>query len=132
MFDLADTATSQNLILAFNAASKPISFICHGPAPLAHLKVPSTGEFLLKGHHVTGFSTAEIDLMPALVPVPFELEEGLNTASGGGYEKAAEPWGEKVVVSTVNGQTIITGQNPASGKALADAVVKAVLERRSG
>lgn len=132
MFDLADSPTSHNLLLAFHAASKPISAICHGPAPLALLKDYSTGEFVLKGYRVTGLSKAEIDLMPTHVPVPFELEAGLNAASGGGYEKAEEPWGEKVVVSTANERTIITGQNPASGKGLAEALVKVVLERKRG
>lgn len=39
---------------------------------------------------------------------------------GGKYEKAAEQWGVKV---SVDGK-LFTGQNPASAKALGDALVK--------
>lgn len=131
MFDLADTPATRNVVLGFYAGHKTISSICHGAAPLAHLKVPRTGEYLLKGHRITGISKAEIALMPTHVPVPFELEDALNEASGGGYEKATEPWGEKVVVSTVDGQSIISGQTPSSGLVLAKEVVKAVLANRS-
>lgn len=56
--------------------------------------------------------------------VPFSLEDKLNEASGGKYEKAAKPWGAHVVVA--RGGRLITGQNPASatgvGQAIADAV----------
>lgn len=130
MFDLADSPVTRDIVLEFHAGHKIISSICHGAAPLAHLKVPRTREFLLKGHRVTGISKAEIALMPTHVPVPFELEDALHEASEGGYEKASEPWGEKVVVSTVDGQTIITGQTPSSGLTLAKEIVKAVFANR--
>lgn len=41
------------------------------------------------------------------------LEDVLNKNSGGKYTKAAQDWGEKVVVE--NDGKLITGQNPASG-----------------
>jgi putative intracellular protease/amidase len=54
----------------------------------------------------------------------FLLEDALNTASGGPYEKAKELWGKKVVVA--RGGRLITGQNPASatgvGRAIYDAI----------
>lgn len=45
--------------------------------------------------------------------MPFMLEDVLNKNSGGKYTKAAQDWGEKVVVE--NDGKLITGQNPASG-----------------
>ena len=55
--------------------------------------------------------------------MPFPLETGL-VKSGAKYEKAAEPWGVKVVVAGKDGR-LITGQNPAS----AGPMGKAVLEK---
>lgn len=54
---------------------------------------------------------------------PFSVERDLTTASGGKYEKAAEPFGGHVVVSKdAEGRTFITGQNPASGFDLGKAI----------
>ena len=54
---------------------------------------------------------------------PFSVERDLTKASGGKYEKAAEPFGGHVVVSKdAEGRTFITGQNPASGFDLGKAI----------
>jgi len=73
---------------------------------------------------VTGFSNVEEEQVGLTTAVPFLLEDALNQASGGHYEKAEEPWGAKVVVA--RGGRLITGENPASamgvGKAIYDAI----------
>ncbi len=56
--------------------------------------------------------------------MPFMLETELNKASGGHYEKAKEPWAEKVVVAR-NGR-LITGQNPASATGVGQAIYDAI------
>lgn len=60
--------------------------------------------------------------------LPFELETELNRVSGGGYVKAQEVWGEKVVVSESAGTTtkakVVTGQNPASAAGVAREVLR--------
>ena len=125
MFDLATDSTSHRLIREFHEASKIVSAVCHGPAALVNVKL-SDGSNLIQGSAVTGFSNAEEDAVGVTAAMPFKLEDELNEKSGGRFEKAAEPWAEKVVVSE-NGR-LITGQNPASatgvGVALREALAK--------
>jgi len=119
MFDLATDSTSHKLINEFWAHNKIVSAVCHGPAALAYVKLPS-GQYLLSGQSVTGFSNAEEDQAGLSAAMPFMLEDQLNTASGGKFVKAAEAWGPKVVVS--GGGRIITGQNPASAGPIGQAI----------
>lgn len=120
MFDLAQDPVSHKLINEFYTHNKIISAVCHGPAALTHVKL-STGEgYLLEGQRVTGFSNAEEDSVHMSEYMPFMLETELNKASGGKYEKASQPWGEKVVIAR-NGR-LVTGQNPASAKGVGQAI----------
>ncbi|KAI9746012.1 MAG: hypothetical protein M1818_000693 [Claussenomyces sp. TS43310] len=123
MFDLAKDAVSHQLINEFHTANKVISAVCHGPAALTHVKLPSGG-YLLDGQPVTGFSNVEEDQVGATAAMPFKLEDALRSATGGRYEKAAEPWGPKVVIAG-NGK-LLTGQNPRSAAPLAKAVYEAI------
>jgi putative intracellular protease/amidase len=68
---------------------------------------------------VTGFSNAEEAAVKLTDIVPFLLEDAL-AAAGGRYTKAAEPFVPHVVV----GRRLVTGQNPASTRGVAEAVVK--------
>lgn len=117
MFDLATDAESQALIAEFVAAGKPVASVCHGPA--AFTGVPG----LLAGKRVTGFSNAEEEVTGVKDHLNFLLETKLREV-GGRYEKAAEPWGEHVVVE--DGGKLITGQNPASSKGVGEALAKAI------
>ena len=123
MFDLAKDETSHKLINEFWAHNKIVSAVCHGPAALAYVKLPS-GKYLLEGEEVTGFSNAEEDQVQLSSVMPFMLEDQLNEASGGKFVKAGEPWGLKVVVS--GGGRIITGQNPASAGPIGQAIYDAI------
>lgn len=121
MFDLATDATSQKIIAAFAEKGKVVASVCHGPAAFVNVKL-SDGTHLLKGKEVTGFSNTEEDQMDYSKFMPFMLETKLNEESGGKYVKAAEPWGEKVVVAG----NVITGQNPASAHKVGEEIVKAL------
>jgi putative intracellular protease/amidase len=121
MFDLVDDPTSQQLIKEFWEAGKIVSAVCHAPAVLYDVKL-SDGSLLLAGKEVTGFSVAEEEQVGLAKVVPFVPEDALQKASGGKYVKAAEPWGEKVVVSG----RLITGQNPASATAVGKAIATAL------
>jgi putative intracellular protease/amidase len=123
MFDLATDPVSHRLVNEFYVADKVVSAVCHGPAALAFVKLPS-GAYLLDGQPVTGFSNIEEDAVQLSSVMPFSLEDVLNKASGGKYEKAKEPWAPHVALGR-DGK-LITGQNPASatgvGKAIYDVV----------
>ncbi|KAI9635707.1 class I glutamine amidotransferase-like protein [Dioszegia hungarica] len=118
MIDLAEDKAFAKLVGDFYAAKKPVSAVCHGPAALVSSKTPS-GDSILKGAEVTGFSNAEEAQTPYndfVNILPFSLEDRLSELSGGKYTKAKEDWGVKVVWD----QGILTGQNPASAKALGE------------
>lgn len=75
-----------------------MSAVCHGPAALVQSKSPS-GDSILKGAQVTGFSNSE----EAQTPyndfkniLPFSLEDRLQELSGGKFSKA-DDWASKVI-----------------------------------
>ncbi|KAL2846639.1 ThiJ/PfpI family protein [Aspergillus pseudoustus] len=127
MFDLYSDPESISLIKKFALAKKPIGAVCHGPAAFLNVTLPS-GEPLIASATVTGLSNEEEDALGATAAMPFSLEDELQRLSGGGFVKAAEKFGEKIVVSQVKGLggALITGENPASGKAVGEALVEAL------
>lgn len=81
----------------------------------------SNGEYLLKGKKVTAFSNSEEDGVGLSEKMPFMLETRIKEV-GAEYEKAGQDWGEKLVVDG----KLITGQNPASAKAVGEAILKVI------
>jgi putative intracellular protease/amidase len=79
---------------------------------LKNVKV--NGEFLVKGKNVTGFSNTEEAAVGLTDVVPFLLEDALQ-ANGATYSKV-EDWHPYVVEDGL----LITGQNPASSKLVAE------------
>lgn len=127
MFDLVDNKVSTDLIIEFHEKHKIVSAVCHGAAALLKATLPD-GTLFIKGEKVTGFSNAEEIAVDRQKDMPFHLETALDVASGGGYEKADQAWGKKVVVS-VSGEgqgrkRLLTGQNPASAKGMAVELLK--------
>lgn len=55
--------------------------------------------------------------------MPSMLEDVLKQ-HGGKFEKAAESWGEKVVIGKEG--RLLTGQNPSSASGIGKAIVKAI------
>lgn len=127
MYDLHYDATSLGLIQSFAAAKKPVSAVCHGPTVFVRAVTPD-GIPLLSKATVTGFSNLEEDQVGMTPVMPYMLEDELNRVTGGGFVKAADPWGEKVVVSQTagTGATLITGQNPASAAGVGKEILKAL------
>ena len=123
MWDLSKSKTSHNLLEEFYTQNKIISAVCHGPAALTQAKLQD-GTFLLAGQPVTGFSNTEEDAVGLTAAMPFSLEDKLNEASGGKYEKAAEDWQSKVVVAR-DGK-LITGQNPGSATGVGEAIYQSI------
>jgi putative intracellular protease/amidase len=92
-----------------------VAAICHGPAALINIKL-TNGQYLISGKKFAAFSNDEERAAKLAEVVPFLLETEL-VKRGGIYSKAAL-WQEHVVVS----ERLVTGQNPASAKALGKAV----------
>ncbi|KAJ6143081.1 hypothetical protein N7471_002534 [Penicillium samsonianum] len=127
MFDLTEDPDSVALIEALAAANKPVAAVCHGPCVLLNAKAPS-GVPLISGVTVTGLTNEEEDATGLSSLMPFMLETELRRATGGNYVKAAETWGESVVVSKAagTGSILITGQNPASAAGVGKEILKAL------
>ena len=123
MFDIVDDPSSLQLIREFYESKKVVGGVCHGSAAFIKAKL-SDGSFLIAGTEVTGFSNAEEDAAGVTALMPFLLETELNKVSGGKYVKAEQNFGEKVVVA--KGGKLVTGQNPASAKGVAEAMVKSL------
>jgi len=117
LWDLAESEQSVSLIEAFERAGKPISFVCHAPGVLRHVKTDN-GEPLIKGRKVTGFTNGEEAGVELTDVVPFLIEDEFIRL-GGHYEKGAD-WEPHVVEDG----RLITGQNPASSEAVAQALIK--------
>ncbi|MFT4674577.1 MAG: putative intracellular protease/amidase [Reinekea sp.] len=117
LWDLHNDSDSIALIEAFIAAEKPVATVCHSPSVLLKAK-DQNGQPLVKGKNVTGFSNAEEAAVGLTEIVPYLLEDEL-VAMGGVYQKG-EDWHSLAVVDGL----LITGQNPGSSAAVAQALVK--------
>lgn len=109
LWDLVEDKYSIKLIEQMNGSNKPVIAVCHAPAVFKEVK-GITGEPLVKGRAVTGFTNEEEAAVGLTQVVPFLVEESLKK-SGGLYQKAAN-WAPFVVIDG----NLITGQNPASSE----------------
>ncbi|MND89081.1 chaperone protein HchA [compost metagenome] len=116
LWDLANDPVSIRLIEAFAAADKPTGFVCHAPGVLKDVK-GADGQPLVRGRAVTGFTNSEEEAVGLTQVVPFLVEDML-AANGGRYSKGAD-WGSYVLIDG----TLVTGQNPASSREAADALL---------
>lgn len=117
LWDLAEDKHSIALIEQAYAANKPVAVVCHAPGVLRHVKAPS-GEPLVKGQPVTGFTNTEEEAVQLTNVVPFLVEDMLKE-NGGTYSKGAD-WQPYVVTAG----HLITGQNPASSEPAAKELLK--------
>ena len=124
MWDLADNPDSIALIESFYNSGKPVAAVCHAPAVLR--KVSYQGASIVKGKRVTGFANSEEEAVGLTSVVPFLVEDELKRL-GGRFEKASD-WQSFVITDG----RLITGQNPASSTAGAQALLKVLSDMRHG
>ena len=120
MLDLHGNAALQRILAEVYTRGGVISAVCHGPAALLGVEL-APGQTLLQGRRVTGFSNAEeLFLMDDPVQrLGFLLQDAL--ADEGEFSEAPM-YLEHVVVDG----RVLTGQNPWSTWALAEATVRAL------
>jgi putative intracellular protease/amidase len=119
LWDLYNDSDSIALIETFIATGKPVAAVCHASAVLLKAK-DQDGQPLVKGKQVTGFSNSEEAAVGLTDVVPYLLEDQL-VAMGGIYQKV-DDWNPLVITDGL----LITGQNPASSDAVAEALFKAI------
>lgn len=121
MFDLPVSVDLKTIIAATYQAGGVIGAVCHGPAVLMNVPLDD-GRFLLDGRSVTGFSNEEEALFgKGWAPhFPVLLENGLR-GSGATFSEAPI-----MLNHVVTDGRLVTGQNPYSTAAAAEAVVRAM------
>ena len=115
MWDLVDNPDSIALIESFYNSGKPVAAVCHAPGVLH--RVTYNGEPLVRGKRVTGFTNGEEEAVQLTHVVPFLVEDELKRI-GGLFEKAHD-WQSFAITDG----RLITGQNPASSTAAAQALL---------
>jgi len=116
MWDLAESPVSIALLESFYASGKPIALVCHAPGVLRHVRYK--GAPLVKGKRVTGFTNGEEEEVKLTHVVPFLVEDELLRL-GAVFEKVAN-WQPFAITDG----RLVTGQNPASSTAGAQALLK--------
>ena len=116
VFDLATDAATARLISAIARRGGTVGALCHGPAALVGATT-ADGTPLVSGRQVTGFSNAEEEQGGTPAELPFLLESKLREQ--GGHYSCAALWQSHVVTDA----KLVTGQNPASSAATANAVL---------
>ena len=96
-----------------------LAAVCHGVLGLTDLTA-ADGQRLLKGRRATGISNREEELFGLTTVVPVLPEERLRKA--GAFYLAAAP----LEANVVGDGNLYTGQNPASARPLAEAVVRRI------
>lgn len=117
LWDLAHDSHLIKLIQDFYTSNRPIAMVCHAPAILRDVKLPS-GEYLVKGVNLTGFKNDEDTEIELLKHLLFSLEDELK-GRGAKYQSKAN-WEANVVIDG----PLMTGQSPASAPPLAEALAK--------
>ncbi|ELY5792014.1 type 1 glutamine amidotransferase domain-containing protein [Cronobacter turicensis] len=139
MQDLLTSPALGQALAAFHDAGKPTALVCHGPiallstlpdAPAFTRQLAETGHaaaqrgWIYAGYRMTVISNAEEEIAKGLLPkggaMKFYPQTALEQA-GGKYSSNSEPFTSHIVTD----RELITGQNPAS----ATAVAQALLER---
>ncbi|MET9734948.1 type 1 glutamine amidotransferase domain-containing protein [Streptomyces sp. NPDC006458] len=94
-----------------------VSALCHGPAALLDIRL-SDGTALVEGKRLTAFTNEEEAAVELTDVVPFALQDALQEL--GAKHEGAKAFTTHVVVDG----RLVTGQNPASATAAAEAVVR--------
>jgi putative intracellular protease/amidase len=117
MWDLPRNGDLQRLLPTALDQRKVVAAVCHGPAALVGL-LKSDGTPLVAGRRLTAFTNDEEAAVGLTSIMPFLLESELRSA--GARFTGAPNWKANVVQDGF----LVTGQNPASAKGVAMAVVE--------
>jgi putative intracellular protease/amidase len=118
-WDLAANDTVKRLLENFNKKDKPIGAVSQGVACLLALQ-NNGNELLIKGKRITCFSNSEEENSGRSAILPFSLETSVSTM-GAIFNKD-----ENYVSHIEMDGNIVTGQNPASAKAVANQIMALV------
>ncbi|WP_221932233.1 type 1 glutamine amidotransferase domain-containing protein [Flavobacterium zepuense] len=121
MADMPENALLKEVIRKTYERKAIVGAVCHGPVSLLNVKL-SNGSYLVNGKNITSFTDEEENAY-AVADVPFLLETAL-TKQGAKFHAAA-PWSAHSIADG----NLVTGQNPASAKGVAEKMVN-ILESK--
>jgi putative intracellular protease/amidase len=125
MVDLADNPDVGRLLASLHARGAIIASLCHGPAFLLSAPERADGQWLFDGFRMTCFTDEEEDQTePGLLGLPWYVDTAIKNA-GAVFDDGPSAWNSHLVMD----RNLITGQNPGSTEATADAVIKALAAR---
>ncbi|MEU4818093.1 type 1 glutamine amidotransferase domain-containing protein [Micromonospora aurantiaca (nom. illeg.)] len=119
MWDFPDDPDLARIARSVYERGGVVAAVCHGPSALVNLTL-TDGSRLVAGKRVAGFTNSEEAAVGLTDEVPFLLADKLGEA--GAQHVPAPDFTEHVVVDG----RLVTGQNPQSARAVADAVVKLI------
>jgi putative intracellular protease/amidase len=119
MVDMASTLIVKTVVAKMYESGKIVSAVCHGPVAFLSVKL-SNGKYLLDGKKITSFTEQEENAKRHILGgvIPFMLDEALKKENTIFSHKS--PFENHVVID----ENIITGQNPASAKYVAKAIIE--------
>ena len=122
MVDLAHDAKAGRLLEILHEKGAVVASLCHGPAVLLAAPERWDGQWLFEGYRLTSYTDEEEDQNRiGMLGMEWYLDAALKNA-GAIFDDAPFAWASHVVVD----RNLITGQNPNSTEATADAVLKAL------
>jgi len=119
MFDFPQSHEIAELVTRYLKQGKVVAAVCHGPAALTQAKYRN-GIPVVKGRKLTSFTNEEEVEVKLDGLMPFLLEDKLRSL--GAEVRVAPKWQDHVVVD----DNLITGQNPQSSRAAAEALIQAL------
>ena len=123
MWDLPDNPQLTALAAKIYEAGGVVGAVCHGPAGLVNVKL-TNGAYLVANKDVAAFTNDEERAVELDTAIPFSLADRLRER--GARHHAAPNFQAQVVVS----ERLVTGQNPASAKGVAEAMLKLLQSSR--
>lgn len=115
MADLINNSDVARILRHFHKKNKPTALVCHAPAVLTST---AGKDFPYKGYKVTAFTDVEESQTP-VGPKMITTPQKVLTKAGAIFQEGPA-WQAHVVED----RELITGQNPASSKTLAEALLK--------
>ncbi|MFD1337136.1 type 1 glutamine amidotransferase domain-containing protein [Oceanobacillus iheyensis] len=117
IWDFKDNQELQTISSQIYNSNGIVSSVCHGAIGL--LNIPdSDNNYLINGKDVTGFTNSEEEAVGLADHVPYLTEDALKE-KGANFKGEAD-WSSFAVVD----ERLVTGQNPQSGKAVAEQVLR--------
>lgn len=122
MWDFLNDPALQEITKNIYEKGGIVSSVCHGYCGLLNVRL-SSGQRLIDGKKMTGFTWTEEILAGVAKKVPYNAEQ-LAKDYGARFSKKSIPF----MPYAVRDGNLITGQNPFSAKLTAELVIKALAE----